>query len=422
MAQLSDDCFAAGPGLLRLDAAVAMIRNRIHAVTDVQTVPLFEARGRILAEDVVAAVDVPPHDNAAVDGYAVYYDDLAPARETRLPVIGRAAAGHAFTRALPRGAALRIFTGAPMPMGPDTVMMQEDCRETDGVVLIRPGIKRGANYRRTGEDIGKGERILPRGRRLRPEDLGLAAAAGLETLRVSARLKVGVFSTGDELAEPGQALPEGAIYDANRVMLLAMLADWGVAATDLGILRDDAAAMKKRLAKAAQSFDLLITSGGVSIGAEDHVKTAIEAQGRLSYWRLAIKPGRPVALGYIVAGDRQVPIAGLPGNPVAAFVTMAHLGRALVFGLMGAVLEDLPRFKVRAAFRHRKKPGRREWLRVRLQGQAADGLPYAQLFPREGAGILSSLVNSDGLAEIGEDILTVEAGAPIDFLPFALVR
>jgi len=420
MAQLSDDCFAFGGTLLGVDAALALIDERVAPVVEAERVPLAAAAGRILACDLVAGIDVPPHPNSAVDGYAVVHADLDPAGETVLPVTGRAAAGHPLGRPVGHGEAIRIFTGAPMPQGADTVMMQEDCVVEDGRVRLRPGIKLGANRRHAGEDVAKGAVALPAGRRLEPADLGLAAALGNETLAVFRPLRAALLSTGDEVQEPGTALAPGAIYDANRVMLAALLRRLGVVVDDLGIRPDRAAALADTLADAAAGHDLIVTSGGVSTGEEDHVRAAIEKLGRLDFWRLAIKPGRPVALGQINSGQvRGVPLIGLPGNPVAAALTFAILGRPLILRLAGATATPPPTFPVQAGFAWRKKPGRREYLRVKLARDG--GTVVAHRYPKDGAGILSSIVQSDGFAILNEDLNDVAPGTTVDFLPFSAV-
>jgi molybdopterin molybdotransferase len=421
MPQLTDDCFAHGGPMMTTAEALARIGDIAAAVTDSETVPLVSAAGRILAADVAAEGPVPPHDNSAVDGYAVYFDDLESGGETRLPVTGRIAAGHPLERPARRGEALRIFTGAAMPQGgpdgrPDTIMMQEDCREDGGDVIIMPGIKRGSNRRSAGEDIAAGSTILTQGRRLKPADVGLVASAGRATLEVYKPLRVAVFSTGDELRDPGAALDPGQIYDANRYALGALLASLGCAVTDLGILRDDFVTVRDGLGAAAANHDVLFTSGGVSVGDEDHVKAAVEAQGSLHFWRLAIKPGRPLALGQIDA----VPFVGLPGNPAAAMVTFMRFARPLVLRLSGATEVDPILYQVRADFDHKKKQGRREWVRARLMPHADSGLAAVK-FPREGAGILSSLVESDGLVELPEDMTELTEGTMVDFLPFSEV-
>ena len=416
MAQLSDDCFAFGGDLLSMAAALELLAAKVEPVVGNETVTLKSARGRILAAPLVAARNVPPHDNSAVDGYAVYFDDLIANAPTVLPVVGRAVAGQPLAPPARRGAAVRIFTGAPMPEGPDTVLMQEDCSETPDGVRIPPGIRRGSNRRRAGEDIKAGTTVLQAGQRLRPQEIGLAASLGCTSLDVCRPLRVAVFSTGDEVRDPGTELTQGAIYDANRYVLQALLEGMGARVSDLGILPDREAAIRGALAGAAQTHDLILTSGGMSTGAEDHVKAAVEAQGRLHFWRLAIKPGRPVAMGQI----GRVPFMGLPGNPVAVMVTFLILTRPLVQRLAGAAVTQPRRFRVTAGFDYKKRANRCEYVRARLE-RGGDGGWLAQKFPRDGAGILTSMVESDGLAEIGEGVSRVEPGMSVDFIPFSEV-
>jgi molybdopterin molybdotransferase len=415
MAQLSDDCFAFGGDLLTVAAALAEIDERVEAIVETQTVPLGGALGRILARDLVAAMDLPPHANSAVDGYAVVHADLSRDGETMLPVGGRAAAGHPLGRTARRGEAIRIFTGAPMPDGADTVLMQEDCVAEAGEVRLKPGIRKGANRREAGEDVPRGGVALAAGRRLGPAELGLAAALGTTELTVFRPLRVALLSTGDEVREPGRPLPPGAIYDANRFMLTALLAGLGCAVSDFGIRPDRAAALADTLAAAASGHDLIVTSGGVSTGEEDHVRAAVERLGSLHFWRLAIKPGRPVALGQVGG----VPLIGLPGNPVAVFVTFAVLARPLILKLAGAAVAAPRVYPVRAGFSYRKKPGRREYLRARLERDGEDVV--ARRFARDGAGIISSIVQSDGLVVLDEGTSDLAAGSTIAFLPFAEV-
>jgi molybdopterin molybdotransferase len=416
MAQLSADCFAHGGKLMSLEEALALIDERTTVVADVESIPLRGALGRILAEDLVARFAIPPHANSAVDGYAIRFDDLSTGADTVLRVRDRAAAGHPASRALQAGEAIRVFTGAVMPEGADTVMMQEDCRLEGDRIVIPPGVKPGANRRRAGEDVEAGAVALGAGTRLRPQEIGLAASLGLASVPVRVRLRAALLSTGDEILEPGQPLTPGHIYDSNRYTLSALLTGLGVAVSDLGILPDREPTIRAALEHAARDHDLILSSGGVSVGEEDHVKAAVEALGSLYFWRLAIKPGRPIALGQIGA----TPFVGLPGNPVAAMVTFLRLVRPLILKLAGARDRQPPFFRVRAGFEHRKKKGRREWVRVSLVENNGSGLE-ARKFPRQGAGILSSLVASDGLAELPEDLTRVEPGTMVDVLPFAEV-
>jgi len=413
MAQLSDDCFAFGGTLLGVDEALALIAQRLTPVVEAETVPLGEALGRVLAHDLVAAMNVPPHANSAVDGYAIVHADLLPDSDTVLPVTGRAAAGHPLGRAIERGEAIRIFTGAPMPDGADTVMMQEDCVISGGQVTMKPGLKKGANRRHAGEDVAEGAIVQHAGRRLGPADLGLVAALGHDRLRVHKRLRVALISTGDEVRNPGTPLPPGAIYDANRIMLHSLLRGLGCTVSDLGIIADRETALTDILAEAAAQYDLIVTSGGVSTGEEDHVKAAIERLGRLDFWRLAIKPGRPVALGQV----NGVPLIGLPGNPVAAALTFAIIGRPLILRLAGAIEPAPQTFPVTAAFAYKKRAGRREYVRVTLARN--DGALMALKYPKDGAGILSSVVNCDGFVIVDEAATQLDPGTAVEFLPFA---
>ncbi len=416
MAQLSDDCFAFGGPLMTTEAALEILAERIGVVAEPEQAALGEALGRVLAEDLLSARAVPPHDNAAVDGYAVSFDDLDPDGDSVLRVSGRVAAGHPLESAARRGEAVRIFTGAPMPDGPDTVLMQEDCRVDGENVIVPPGIKRGANRRLAGEDITAGAVILGAGQRLRPQDIGLAASVGRTELPVFTRLRVALFSTGDEICEIGETLPAGCIYDANRYALAGLLRELGCEVDDLGILPDRYDDIHAALAAAAGDHDLIMTSGGVSTGEEDHVRAAVTDLGNIHFWRLAIRPGRPIALGQV----GRTAFIGLPGNPVAVMVTFMRLARPAILKLAGCT--DLaPRlFRVRAGFDYKKKIDRREWLRARLVTDA-DGALAAEKFPRDGAGILSSMVEADGLVELPEDLARLEKGEMVDFLPFSEV-
>ena len=405
MGRLSRDCFDVAPAPMRVADAVALLRARLPVLSGIESVSIDRADGRVLAEDLIAPIDLPPFDNAAVDGYAVRAGDLAPGGETRLPLGGRVPAGHAPADPGP-GFAVRIFTGAPMPPGTDTVAMQEDVRIDDEAVILPTGLATGANRRRAGEDVAQGSCAIPAGTRLGPRHLALAAAFGLPALPLRVPLKVALFSTGDELTPPGQPLLPAGIYDANRPMLAALLKRLGADPVDLGILRDAPGPLRQRLEAAAATHDLILTSGGVSVGEEDHVRNAVEASGALTFWRLAMKPGRPVALGQ-VAGT---PFAGLPGNPAAAYVTALAVLRPLVLHLSGA-RDDAPTLTVRSGFAREKRPGRREYLRVCLR-VGADGMPEALPAP---GGALSGLSVSDGLVELAEDLTAIRIG---DALPY----
>jgi molybdopterin molybdotransferase len=414
MAQLSDDCFAFGGPMMSVDDAVGLIAARVNAIVDLETVALVDADGRVLARDVAAPLQLPPFTNSAVDGYAVRNADLPQSEERALPLDGRIAAGGVAQAPIKPGHTARIFTGAPMPPGAETVFMQEDVRiDENGNVVLPPGLKPGANVRPAGEDIPQGHIALRAGQRLLPQHVALAAAFGLTKLDVIRRIRVAVFSTGDELASPGALRSASQLFDSNRFMLMAMLCRLGCEVSDLGILRDDRASLADGLKQVAGRHDLILTTGGVSTGEEDHVRAAVESIGTLVLWRMAIKPGRPVAMG-IIGGT---PLIGLPGNPVASFVTFAHVVRPTVLALAGGLPEPLVPIPVRAAFTYRKKEGRREYVRVSLR-RADDGVLEAIKFPREGAGLLSSLVETDGLIELREAITRVEPGQGVGFLSY----
>jgi molybdopterin molybdotransferase len=415
MAQLSRDDEAFG-ALMTLEQAGERVAALVAPVSGTETVPLAAADGRVLADTILAPLDLPPFANSAVDGYAVHSADLAPFGTTRLPLGGRVAAGADAAGLNVQGRAIRVFTGAPMPPGADTVFMQEDVTLEGEAVLLPAGLAPGANARPAGEDIARGALAAAAGQRLRPQDLALLSALGITQVSVRRRPRVAIFSTGDELTEPGQPLAPAAIYDANRALLRAMVTRAGAEVVDLGILRDERAGLGRRLAEAAASCDLVLTSGGVSTGEEDHVKAALEQVGELAFWRIGIKPGRPVALGRI----GTVPFIGLPGNPVAVFVTFAFVARVLIARLAGTAPVAPRSLPVRLGFAYRKKEGRREYVRVSLE-PGPDGVQVARKHPQDGAGVLTSLTRTDGLVELAEDMTRIEEGTIVPFLAYALL-
>ncbi len=401
--------------MMSVDEAVGIIAARVTPVRDIETVGLTQADGRVLASDIAAPLPLPPFTNSAVDGYAVASRDLPQGQAQAFAVAGRVQAGASASEIIQPGQAMRIFTGAPMPEGADTVFMQEDVRiEDEGKVVLPAGLRPGANVRPAGEDVPVGRAALAAGQRLRPQDVALAAAFGLTQLDVIRRLRVAVFSTGNELVSPGGSRAAAQLFDSNRFMLMAMLARLGCDVSDLGIIRDDRASLADALKKVAAQHDLILTTGGVSTGEEDHVKAGVESVGKLVLWRMAIKPGRPVAMG-IIGGT---PFIGLPGNPVASFVTFVHVVRPTVLALSGARQQPLLPMPVRAGFTYKKKIARREYVRVSLRSSENGGLEAIK-FPREGAGLLSSLVDTDGLVELGEEITRVEPGQIVGFLSYA---
>jgi molybdopterin molybdotransferase len=419
MAQLTDDCFAFSGPLLPLDAMERLISERVAPVEGGERVGLHVARGRVTAVDVVAPVDLPPFDNSAVDGYAVRHADLARDGDTRLAIAGRLTAGARADASLKPGQAIRIFTGAAMPAGADTVFMQEDVTVDGDHVTVPKGLKLGANRRLAGEDLPSGHVALPAGTVVEPQHIALVAALGITEIEVRRRLKVAIFSTGDEVVEPGSRRAGAAIYDSNRYLLSELLERIGAVVTDLGILPDDPERLARALQAAAGGHDLVLTSGGVSTGEADHVRGTIERIGSLVFWRVAIKPGRPVAMGVVRDASGQGAVfVGLPGNPVAVFVTFVRVVKPLLRRLAGARPQRLMPLPVRAAFAYKKKKDRREYVRVALR-RAADGELEAVKHPQDGAGVITSLTETDGLLEFPEDVTTIEPGARVGFLSYA---
>ncbi len=408
VAQLSH--LDAATEVLSLAQACATIAAALVPIGARETLPLAFADGRVLAESVASPGDLPPFDNSAVDGYALAHADLEGV--TSLPVVGRIVAGAPADAALAPGTTVRIFTGARLPRGADTVFMQEDVAIHGDRAIFPTGLCRDANIRLRGEDLARDAVALPAGRRLRPQDLALAAALGIDTAAVTRRPRVALFSTGDEIVERGERAGLAQRFDSNRVMLAALLGRAGAAVTDLGILPDDRGAIAAALAAAEPDHDLIVTSGGVSVGEEDHVKAAVAARGDLALWRLAIKPGRPLAFGRVGA----VPFVGLPGNPVAAFVTFARVLRPTLAVLSGETYRQ-ESFSVLADFTHRKREGLREYVRVAL-GRDEAGALRARKHGMEGAAILTSLTQTAGLAELAEDVTEVRHGDVLPFLPY----
>jgi molybdopterin molybdotransferase len=417
-AKLLDDCFVLDKDRLPHEEALAILKSRVRPVVGVERVALAEAAGRFLAESVVAPRSIPAHDNAAVDGYAFSYADYDKDKGARLEVVGQAAAGHPFGAAPASGSAIRIFTGAAMPQGYDTVAMQEDVRvEASGKeswAVIPPGLKQGANRRLAGEDAKAGAVLAEATLRLRPQEVAAAASAGREQLSCHAPLKVAIVSTGDEILRPGEAFEPGKVYDANAPMLEGLLRATGVTATNLGVLPDQAEQVKDALSEASRKFDAVIISGGASQGAEDHVVRSLDALGKRHLWQIAIKPGRPMSFGQI--GDCVV--LGLPGNPVAVFVCFLIYVRPVLTRLAGGAWPEPQRYPLPAAFTQKKKAGRREFWRAMLVQGVGGALQVAK-FPRDGSGLISSLREADGLIEVAENVTEVKAGDLVDFVPFS---
>lgn len=402
-------CDCAGDALRPVDEAIAELLARAPAPPPVEYVAVGKALGRVLAEPLRAPFEVPAWDNSAMDGYALRAADL-PTAGGCLPLAGRIAAGDAASQALPAGHAVRIFTGAPLPPGADTVVAQEHCR-LEGGQLWLPPVKGGEHVRKRGEEVAAGALVLAAGQRLRAQELGLLASFGVARVAVYRRLRVGLLSSGNELREPGEVLQPGQIHNANRYSLAGVLESLGLEVHDYEIMADELAASRDALSLAASEWDLLITSGGVSVGEEDHLKQAIRELGELHLWRLAIQPGKPLAFGSV--GGK--PWIGLPGNPAAALITALVVARPFLLRAQGC-LSVLPQpLRMPAGFAWTKPNARRQYLRARLQEQ--DGQLRVCLHPQQGSAMLTSACWADGLAVIDVGS-TLEQGDLLDYLPF----
>ncbi len=398
--------------LLAYHEALEQLTSSVAAAGKVVDKPLLQTRGAVLAESIESRIDVPGCAMSSMDGYAINTADLAASGETSLPLSQRIAAGTAGV-ALATGTAARIFTGAPIPDGADAVIMQEQVDADDHGIRFDSRPTSGNNIRPAGNDIRRGTLILHKGCRLRAQDIGLAASVGLQTLSVYEPLKVGMFFTGDELVEPGQKLGAGKIYDSNRYTLHGLLESMGCEIIDLGLVGDTLAATSEAMERASTQADLVVTTGGVSVGEEDHVRIAIEQLGELRLWRLAIKPGKPLAYGQI----NETAFIGLPGNPVSVFATFCLFVCPVIQIMQGRTWHEPIALPVSADFDWPKPDSRREFLRARL-ALDANGQTVAQIYPNQDSGVLTSTVWADGFVEIAEN-QTVQAGEPVNYVPFA---
>ena len=397
--------------MLTFEQALEKLLAAAQPVAEIRSQPLTAAAGRVLAVAQQSTVAVPPLDNSAMDGYAVRSADVTAAGVC-LPVSQRIPAGTVGVTLQP-GTAARIFTGAPVPAGADAVVMQELCEHGENGVVINHVPRPEENIRRAGEDIAVGAEILKPGIRLRAQDIALAAAAGLPELPVYRRVRVGVFFTGDELVQPGEPLPPGAIYNSNRYALRALLEGMGCEVRDLGTVPDNLEATRDALRRAAADNDLIITSGGVSVGEEDHVRPAVEAEGQLDMWKIAIKPGKPLAFGEVRKADGKAWFIGLPGNPVSAMVTFMIMVRPFVLRLQG-VSDVTPRaFDLRADFDWPRPDVRAEFLRARINEQGG-----VDLYPNQGSGVVTSLCWGDGLV-MNPPAQAIKPGDRVRFVPYA---
>lgn len=411
--RLADDCFALPPGVYwtPVQDALDLLEARVRPMVSREEVSLAECAGRIAATPVMARRPAPASANSAVDGYAYRAESLARNNGGVLRALdGNAAAGHPWAGSVPAGHALRIFTGAVLPEGADTIVLQEDVDAEGGAVRILRPPRAGANVRRAGEDLMEGDLAVQAGRRMRPQDLAQAASGGVGRMEVFRRLRVGILSTGDELRSPERLREPAEVADANRPMLLALARSQGFEVSDLGVVGDRGEAVRHALDRAAESCDALITSGGASGGDEDHLSRILSGEGNMHVWRIAVKPGRPLAMG----SWRGVQVCGLPGNPVAAFVCFLIFARPVLLRLAGSEWVSPRRYALPVSAALKKRPGRHEFLRARLGPEGT-----LERFHSEGSGLIGGLRWSDGLIELSSAVTRVESGGLVPYLPYS---
>jgi molybdopterin molybdotransferase len=422
LTQIGEQLAGYDPLALRADAVLAFLSQMANPLTGAETVSLFQALDRVLAVDVISPLSVPPHDNSAMDGYAFHGDSLPAAQS--LQVVGTALAGKAWSGHVQAGQCVKIMTGAIMPPGLDTVVAQELAQAEGDRVQIAAGLlQRGDNRRLCGEDLMQGQTALPAGTRLGPAACGLLASLGLAQVSVRPRLKVAYFSTGDEILSLGEAPREGAVYDSNRYTMLGMLTRLGCEVMDMGVVRDDPALLEAAFRQAAALADVIITSGGVSVGEADFTKAMMQKLGDVAFWRIAMRPGRPMAVGRIpqeggsTGGDRSAVLLGLPGNPVAVMVTFLAFVRPTLQRMMGMTSAPLPFLKARSQEVLRKKPGRTEYQRG-IVSRNAQGQLQVIITGNQGSGVLSSMVQANGLIVLHHDQATAQVGDWVDVMMF----
>jgi len=407
--KLKNDCFALPPGVdwTPLDKALLHLKNSLTPIVETEVLPMDLAVGRILAIDLQAVSDSPPFSNSAVDGYAFRFSD---ASEKYLELKkGRAAAGHPFSQAIEKGQALRIFTGAVLPVGADTVVLQEDVQVKGDKIYFGNSIKIGANSRKAGEDIMRGQTIAFKRDRITTFMAASSISSGIKRASVYRKLKVGVFSTGDELIDFEQPLKFGSVFDVNSPMLASLLTAWGYEVSELGKIPDNLEVLRDKLNKASETFDVLITSGGASAGDEDHLASILNSEGKVTEWRVAIKPGRPMAMGFW----QNTPIFGLPGNPVAAATCALIFVRPALSKFSGGNWIEPQAYYMPAAFEKTKKPGRREFLRARVSDN------NVEIFKSEGSGLTNGLAWATGFVELPDEEISIRIGDKVKYIPFA---
>ena len=415
--KLEDDCFIHDKDRLRHADALEILRKRMTAIADTQTIELKDANGKILAKDIVAPRNIPAFDNSAVDGYAFAHTDFEQTGGF-FPLLARIAAGDTTEIELPSFSAARIFTGAKMPQGADTVVMQEDCEthDQDGskFVAIPSGLKKGANCRLAGEDVATDEIVATKNLKLRPQDLAAIASTGTAEIEVYKPLRIGLLSSGNEILRPGEAFEQGKVYDANHFMLQGLTDNSNTLISDLGVCPDNSDKVKNLLEEASTKFDIIISSGGASKGEEDYFVDTLATLGKCHLWQLAAKPGRPMSFGQI----ENTLVFTLPGNPVAAFVCFLLYVRPSIEALSGGKWKEPQRFKIPLGFALKSKPDRREFLRGFIKNDKTNN-PIAMKFARDGSGLITSLREASGLIEISEETIILNKGDLVDFIPFS---
>ena len=413
--KLTNDCFALPRGVtwMPVSEALSKLKKSLQIIADVEEILIDEANGRILSKSPKAIRSSPPVSNSAVDGYGFAYSSLTPGKQTLKLQQGFSAAGILFNSKIKPGYAIKIFTGAPLPTGVDTVVLKEDTNFNDLEIAFSSSLKIGSNTRRQGEDINKGKKMLEVGSIIRPPDLALLKSVGLTTVSVYKKLKIGILSTGNELVNSfDKNISELQICDSNKLMLMTLITNWNFEAIDLGIVRDNKKEVQNRLLSASKNVDVILSTGGASASDEDYISKVVNELGSVTSWRVAIKPGRPIIMGVI----HGVPLFGLPGNSVAAFVCAVIFARPALLFMSGTGWHTPPSFIVTSAFSKKKKPGRREFLRAR-----ADKQNKVEVYHSEGSGKINSISWANGLVDLQAEITEVSVGDPIKFIPFSVL-
>ena len=409
MVQLTQDCYAFGKKLVKLESALNKINKNIKCSQPIEDISVKNSLNRVLANNVISKSNIPPYSNSAVDGYAIRYKEYRSGNRL-FTIVGKSTAGHPYNNKVRKLDAIKILTGAMLPYGFDTIIMEEDCIVINKCLKVPNKILKYMNYRYLGEDIKSKTKVFNIGHKLRPQDIGVLYSLGIKNIKTYVQLKVCVFSCGDELTNLEQPLKKGHIYDSNRSMLINFLSKLGCKVKDLGILKDDKRVIIKKLNNATKNNDFIITSGGMSLGEEDHIKPLIADKGKIHVWRLAIKPGRPVGFG----NYNKIPILGLPGNPAAAFVTFLMIGIPILKKISGQATIKNNYIPINVNFTHRKKTGRKEFLRVQLAHKANKLI--LNKFHKEGAGILSSASWATGLGIIEDNIENIKLNDKINYI------